>query len=323
MALLDILEFDPLANFRSRCPNCQTHTIEIITPEDEIICADCATVKDRILTLDYPKETVDSDGEVNQYYADLPGDNAVFLPTRTRKTKHCDKWSNYNRVFHLNEIMAAMATENPVLPESLLRLILDSVNTGAFGNPEDFSYAHIRKILRTVDIPPALRAKYRSEPRPQNYWNERPLQDLRRYTERWRWILREIYKYFGLKDKTPDFPATLQCWIRQTFEQRLIPAFNQIDKKTRRHFPNYTYVIMKLLQHLDFQQGLKSTHPLSWVLRYRYWNPIPSRAKCKELDETIWAPMCERMNMKFIKSAVIWRYTKFSDGTRLITNHLR
>jgi len=324
MALLtELIEFDPLANFRSLCPNCKTHTVEIITPEDEIICADCATVKDKVFLLDYPREAVDSDGEVSQYYADLPGDNPIFVPSRTRKTKHCDKWSNYNRVFHLNEIMAQMATQNPIIHEPLLRLILDAVSSGAFGNPEDFHYAHIRKILRTVTVPITLRNKYRSEPRPQNQYNIRPLEDLRRFTERWRWILKQIYEYYGMTNKIPEFPAELQHWLRQAFEDRLIPAFNRIDKKNRRHFPNYTYTIMKLLQYLDWQSGLKSTHPLSWVKRFRDWCPIPSRAKCAELDEKIWAPMCIQMNMKFIKSLVIIRFTKFNDGTRIITNHLR
>lgn len=323
MALEYLLEQDPFAYFRTVCPYCQAHTPESITPDEEIVCDICACIKDRLFVLDVPTDVVDADGESHSVYTHFGEDTSNFVTIRARKGGRKDSRSNYSRIFHLNEILAQMALQSPPIPEPLLLLILETVKSGTFGKPENFTYAHIRKICRVVNIPTGLQRKYQSEPRPQNGYNQRPLQSLRRYTERWRWILKQIWDYYCIcENKIPEVDGDLKRWIQNFFEERLIPAFNQIDKKNRTHFPNYTYTIMKLLQYNDFQQGITHRHPYSWVRKFRYWCPIPSREKCKQLDELLWRPMCLVMGIPHLRTLVARKLTRFGDGTFMITNHM-
>lgn len=164
--------------------------------------------------------------------------------------------------------------------------------------------------------------EFQSKERPQNFYKRTPFEKMTRYTERWRWIIKEINDYFGYKNKIPEFPEHLENWIRTMFEERLLPAFNQVDKKNRSHFPNYTYTIMKLLQYNDWQHKITHRHPHSWVKAFRWWCPIPSREKCKQLDETLWRKMCDIIGMKFLRTHVLQKRTLFRDETVILTNHM-
>lgn len=149
MALADLVEVDPFAFLRCFCPICNKYTPEILTPEDEIICEICACVKERVMHLDVPMEFCDDNNNISHSYAKDFEQCTTFVPTRTRRsTRSLRGKSTYNRVFHLNEIMAQLSCKSPVVPDELLLLIMEEVKSRQYGNPENFGFAHIRKICR-------------------------------------------------------------------------------------------------------------------------------------------------------------------------------
>jgi hypothetical protein len=82
-------------------------------------------------------------------------------------------------------------------------------------------------------VPPVISKHYTSESRPQNRWKSNPLRDLKRYTERWREILKRMQEdIYGVQTTIPEMPMQLQDWLKKIFPL-VLKAFRSVDKGPR------------------------------------------------------------------------------------------
>lgn len=248
---------EELVNLLSEhCYNCDKKTPEIITEEDELVCDICGMVKPvRLLRMDEPivLDKFSTMGEHVEHFWPRNDYNLTnyMVPHSTISGAYC----RYNRKFHFNEVVAQIYLQNPPIHGKLLdRIVKEASKKEKYGDPEAFGYPHVKKILRSVKLPKWLQEKFRSEPRPQNRYQTKPLLSLVRFTERWRYILFNIWTQTGSRGEIPTPSDEVMIWCKNTFP-KLVTAFSYIAPEGRKHFLNYYYVLMKLFHIHDYLSG--------------------------------------------------------------------
>lgn len=183
--------------------------------------------------------------------------------------------SVYKRVHHLHERLAQWTCQEPAVPDELLGLIADEIDTGKYGKRENLGQEEITKAIKAVRVPPLLQEKYRS-----TKFKRLPLRDLRRYMERWRSIQQHIK---GKPLEQP--PEWLLCDIKRGFVQMQInfemfrhgKACNLHKKnygtrpkrchknpeyRCRHNFPNMNFVILELIERYGGKDERKKWEPV-------------------------------------------------------------
>ena len=273
------------------CTNCNKPTNEVLTREDDVVCLECGMVKDRLFRLECD-DLVCFHPVYAHHYMLVPGNRSG---------------TRYRHLFHLNEVLAQICRTGPTIPPDIMELIqAEAAKKEIYGLPKYFGQAHIRKILRSVEVPEQISEKYRSEPRAQNRYKSVPLVSLARYVERWRWILSQIDQ----ERKIPLPGINLVMMIRDAFDPLRI-AFLRVCN--RRHMIHYGYIFMKILQHLDHRDGTNVAPT------FAPWIPVPSPETCRNLDKVM-GDMCEHTGIYFEITKIFQSKVKFGDKSTVTVN---
>ncbi len=259
------------------CEGCAIQTRHCITPEDDWVCTECGLVGEKLLTgIPFESNSDNDDGTSGGY-----------------RHHHRVKSIPYNRVTFITQHLHQLTCDNPPIHSLLFGLVQDEAeNKERYGPIGNFTKSHVRSILRNVIVPQDLQEKFKSKPRAQNRYKETPHYDMKRYLKNWRWIIDQ------LGGPRADMDGSLQTTIKAIFVT-LLPGFYNTVGMERKHFPNYYYSIMKILQILDSKMDEKYL-----VKSWRKWFPMPPPPRCLKLDSA-WKRMCDYANYPFIPTRLV------------------
>lgn len=169
--------------------------------------------------------------------------------------------SYYQAKFHFNERMSQWCCSEPLIPDNDVEIIMDAcAKYEKSGNKVD-SKRDIQRILRSIGR-----------------------QFSKKYLEKWLSILRKYNK----KNYFPIPSNRLVDCLRSNFNHVLGP-FENTKPKTRKHLPNYNYIIRQLLYIVDpeYEKTYKFCFPL-----------LQSKKKIEALDQ-LWLPICNHNNWPY------------------------
>ena len=165
----------------------------------------------------------------------------------------------YKRINHFNEWLAQFqAKETTDIPSKVYDLILIEIQKERIQNVALLTNDKLRQILKKLK--------------------------LNRYYEHIPHIMNRIN---GIQ--APTISRELEEKLRAMFRDIQTPFMKHVDRKKRRNFLSYSYVLHKFVQLLGYDEYIDS-FPL-----------LKSREKLHQQD-LIWKKICEELNWEFIKS---------------------
>ena len=183
--------------------------------------------------------------------------------------------SIYKRVHHLHERLAQWTCQEPKVPDELLGLILDEIDTGKYGDKQTIEREAVISAIRAVEVPQRLQEKYRS-----TKFKKLPMRNLRRYMERWRSIQQRV-RGKPLEQPTQELLDNIKRGFVQmqiNFEMFRHSKACNIHKKNygtrprrchknplykcRHNFPNMNFVILQLIERYGGEDERKKWEPV-------------------------------------------------------------
>lgn len=253
------------------------------------MCRECGCVSDRVV-----------------FETDHP--HFDFLPNK--------KNAKYVRRFYLHEILKQWTGDEPPTPRDLLRLLIRAYKKARRGNrrywrPRDLNKEKIHALCRSISFhpvtPTAPGLKWTKLPtdislRYKTKRTNRPLEDLRKYGEKWRTIICAITKRKPSRPPSQliDYICQFFATVEEAFER--IRHQPECDGRAKCHrtfgcrysIPSINYVVKKAI--LVYFQGNRS-HPL--YLKYKKDWPVLSSSRRAELKRKYWLPICRHIGGVF------------------------
>lgn len=198
------------------CRNCSGANL-VVNAEHRMVCRDCAHINDYFFTSVYGRE------------------------------------STYKRIVHFNERLSQFLLTEPSMPDELFELLEnEAIDATKYPDWKDLTKEDIKRICKSVKVPPDLQEKYRSKK-----FKQRPLTNMTRFVEKWLSIKNRLCGWI---------PTHPEDWVmeemRTKFVQLQVPFeyirhTPQCDGNTykchkvfkcRHNFPNLNFTIVQLLK---------------------------------------------------------------------------
>jgi hypothetical protein len=187
------------------------HKNTIRTNECDSVCMDCGTVLSDTI-MDFRDRSKDDDSLYSRAQSNVPD---ILQMGRSKNPRHA--YGSYDRIFHLNERLAAMRGEGPRIKDDIWKLFEDTYKEarkkGELPSPEKLTKSDIHRLCRLIKVPKELQEKYRSKK-----YLKKPHADCMRYAEKW---IEIRYKLGG--KKPPSFSDEDIQIFQKAFKRLLVP----------------------------------------------------------------------------------------------------
>lgn len=270
--ICDVIPTDlPLQDLTEKCRHCQSTALERNCDYD-LVCLECG---------------------------------AVSTSSRVKSNSNSVR-AYYNRVFYFNELLGQFLLVEPPIPVELLDLLRQAYSRRNF---PQFGQTQVHELCRAVStvqhpsvprifwvrIPEEISKKYQTR-------TKAPLQNLRKYGEKWRRI---VFEFTGrspptVSDERIDAVRSILANISRAFEQ--IRHSENCDRRhncnkvfgCRHSIPNTNYIIKKAFL---YAYGGDRKHPE--YLAIKEWLPQPQRKNRYNIRDLYWKPIVAKLGLPY------------------------